>query len=166
MSGLCRPPFRLIMDYQKNIYIYLIIVLALAFSALDMQAQVKIYGKVTEGEGDAIKPLEFATVRIGGTALGVTTDLQGQYTISAPESDTIRVIFSCIGFHEVTRQLISPKGDVVLNVKMLPKSKELQEVQFTEIRKQTDAMQKSIRPMKCPLSILCEVDRMMKTAYI
>jgi len=105
-------------------------------------AQVKIHGKVTEGDGGASTPLEFATVRIGGTAIGVTTDLQGQYTISAPESDTIKVIFSCIGFHEVTRQLIQAKGDVTLNVRMLPKTTELKEVEFTEIRKQTDAMQK------------------------
>lgn len=129
------------MYIHNRIQIFIAVTFCILYTCA-MQAQVRIYGKVTEGDGDANKPLEFATVRIGGTALGVTTDLQGQYTISAPESDTIRVIFSCIGFHEITRQLISPKGEIALNVKMLPKSKELQEVQFTEIRKQTDAMQK------------------------
>ena len=128
------------MNLRKYIHIYLAATALTMASVAD--AQVKIHGKVTEGEGDANSPLEFATVRIGGTAIGVTTDLQGLYSISAPESDTIKVIFSCIGFHEVTRQLIDAKGDVTLNVKMLPKTTDLQEVEFTEIRKQTDAMQK------------------------
>jgi len=70
------------------------------------------------------------------------TGLDGNYTISAPASDTIRVVFSCMGYHEVTRTLIEPQGDVSLSVKMLPSSKELNEVQITEFRKQTDAMQR------------------------
>lgn len=41
-------------------------------SVLPVNAQVSIHGKVTDMEE---KPLEFATVRIAGTAIGTTTGL-------------------------------------------------------------------------------------------
>lgn len=105
-----------------------------------MAAQIKIHGKITHGE--PAEPLEFATVRIAGTAIGVTSDLQGNYSLSAPQADTIKVVFSCMGYHEVTRQIIDASADVMLNVKMLPRSMELSEVQVTELKKQTDGMQR------------------------
>lgn len=102
-------------------------------------AAVKIQGLVTDEKNE---PLEFVSVRIAGTAIGATTGLDGKYTISAPESDTIRVIFSCIGYEESKRRLLSPKGDVTVNVKMQPKSYELKGVEITDIQKQTGSLQK------------------------
>lgn len=115
-------------------------VLAIVAGLCGVAAQVRIHGKVTHGDDN--EPLEFATVRVAGTAIGVTTDLQGGYSLTAPESDTIKVVFSCMGYHESKRTLIDASGDVSLNVKMLPKSMDLQEVQVTEFRKQTDGMQR------------------------
>lgn len=102
-------------------------------------AAVKIQGLVTDEKNE---PLGFVSVRIAGTAIGATTGLDGKYTISAPESDTIRVIFSCIGYEESKRRLLSPKGDVTVNVKMQPKSYELKGVEITDIQKQTGSLQK------------------------
>lgn len=102
-------------------------------------AAVRIQGLVTDEKNE---PLEFVSVRIAGTAIGATTGLDGKYTISAPESDTIRVIFSCIGYEESKRRLLSPKGDVTVNVKMQPKSYELKGVEITDIQKQTGSLQK------------------------
>lgn len=64
------------------------------------------------------EPLEFVTVRIAGTAIGATSGLDGTYSLSVPQRDTINVIFTCIGYNEIKRQLIDPAGDVTLNVKM------------------------------------------------
>jgi len=108
-------------------------------STLTALAAVKIQGLVTDENNE---PLEFVSVRIGGTAIGATTGLDGKYTISAPDSDTIRVIFSCIGYEESKRRLLSPKGDITLNVKMQPKSYQLQGVEITDIQKQTGSLQK------------------------
>ncbi len=102
-------------------------------------AAVRIQGLVTDENNE---PLEFVSVRIGGTAIGATTGLDGRYTISAPDSDTIRVIFSCIGYEDSKRRLLSPKGDVTVNVKMQPKSYQLQGVEITDIQKQTGSLQK------------------------
>lgn len=116
-----------------------IILIISLLSTLTALAAVKIQGLVTDEKNE---PLEFVSVRIAGTAIGATTGLDGKYTISAPESDTIRVIFSCIGYEESKRRLLSPKGDVTVNVKMQPKSYELKGVEITDIQKQTGSLQK------------------------
>ena len=86
------------------------------------------------------KPLEFATVRIHKTALGTNTNLDGDYSISTAEIDTIDIVFSCIGYKTEKRQLIKAKGDIILNMRMLKTAKELQEINVTEYKKQTGSM--------------------------
>ena len=110
-----------------------------AVAALSDEAAVKISGIITDENNE---PLEFATIRIKGTALGTTSGLDGKYTISAPDSDTIRVVYTCLGYEESQRKLIEAKGDVTLNVKMTPTSYSLKGVEVTEIQKQTGAIQK------------------------
>lgn len=103
-----------------------------------VMAQVNIHGKVTDQEN---KPVEFATVKIKGTAIGVTTGLEGDYKLSAPQRDTLVVFFTCIGYDDESRTLINPSGDLTLNMRMREKVKELGEVEVTEIKKQTGSMQ-------------------------
>ena len=83
----------------------------MAFGCVPALAQVKIHGKVIDSDNS---PLEFVTVRIDGTALGTNTGLDGTFKLSAPApaNDTLTVVFSCIGYDELRRQLINPKGDV------------------------------------------------------
>lgn len=87
------------------------------------------------------QPMEFVTVRIAGTALGTTTGLDGSYRISAPQQDTLTVVFSCIGYQELRRQLIKPKGDLALTVRLKAKDHALTEIEVTDFRKQTGQMQ-------------------------
>ena len=117
-------------------YIFTTILSLIAFTSY---ANVIVHGKISDEEN---QPIEFATIRIAGTAIGTTSDLNGSYTISFSEQDTIKIVFSCIGFKEESRQLINPKGDITLNMRMHSESHNLQEVQVTEYRKQTSAMQK------------------------
>lgn len=114
------------------------VIITLLYCVAWCNAQVNISGKVTDAEN---APIEFATVRIAGTAIGTTTGLQGEYRLTAHEADTVRVIFTCIGYKEVKRQLIAPKGDVTLSVKMQPTSLELEAVEVTDFKKQTGQMQ-------------------------
>ncbi len=102
------------------------------------QAQVKIHGKVTDADNN---PLEFVTVRVAGTATGTTTGLEGNYQLSAAYQDTIKLVFTCIGYKEVERQLIDTKGDQTVNVRMYQSSKELAEIEVTEFKKQTGSLQ-------------------------
>lgn len=101
-------------------------------------AQVSIHGKITD---DANKPVEFVTVKIAGTAIGTQSNLQGDFRLSAPQADTIKVVFTCIGYREESRTLIKPKGDITLNMRMLEATKELGEVEVQAIKAQTSQMQ-------------------------
>jgi len=106
--------------------------------ALPAVAKVTVHGKVTDMEN---KPVEFVTVRIAGTAIGTDTGIDGSYRLSVNENDTIKVIFSCIGYREIRRELINPAGDISLNVRMQPTSRELEAVEVTDFKKQTGQMQ-------------------------
>ena len=92
------------MNFQKTIYTLLLIILPVL-----ADAQVRIYGKVTDADN---QPIEFATVRIGGTAIGTNTGLDGSYTLSVAEADTLEVIFNCIGYRENKQKIIKPRGRV------------------------------------------------------
>lgn len=122
--------------YASRIILTLIISLLCSHG---VAAAVKITGLVTDENNE---PLEFASVHIGGTAIGATTGLDGRYTLSAPEADTLRVIFSCIGYEDSRRRLVAPRGDVTINVKMQPKSYSLQGIEVTDFQKQTSTVQK------------------------
>ena len=75
-------------------------VIFLAMAVNVIAENVRISGKVVDGED---KPIEFATVRIAGTAVGTNTDLQGLYSLTVAPKDTIEVVFSCVGFKEIGR---------------------------------------------------------------
>ncbi len=124
---------------KMNIKTYILSIISLLLFASLSHAQVKIHGKVIDTEN---KPLEFVTVRIAGTAIGVITNMDGDYSLSTASQDTIHVIFSSIGYREEKRTLIDAKGDIALNMRMEQQSKKLQEVEVTEFKKQTGAMQK------------------------
>ena len=99
---------------------------------------VKINGKIIDQED---KPIEFATVRIGGTAVGTNTNLEGGYMLSIAPRDTLELIFTAIGYRSVKRTLVDAKGDITLNVKMLPEDHMLDEVQIQGYRPNSQGMQ-------------------------
>lgn len=124
------------MSFHYTFYKLILVFLA-PFFALISVAQVKIHGKITDAKGDAI---EFATIRIGGTAIGTTSSLNGDYSLSSPVTDTIFVHFSCIGFRDETRKLINPISDVTLNIRLQLTTEMLQQVEVVELKKQTGAI--------------------------
>lgn len=116
-----------------------LLMLMFAITAICALAEnVRISGQVIDSEE---KPVEFATVRIGRTAIGTNTDLQGNYSLSVAPKDTLEVIFSCIGFKQVTRKLINPAGEVTVNVMMPSESSELSEVEVIGFRQNINGMQ-------------------------
>lgn len=117
-------------------YILPVLLLVLPLGA---HAAVKIHGKITDENNE---PLEFVSVRVQGTALGATSGLDGTFQFSVADTDTLRILFTCVGYQEAKRKLINPKGDVTVNVKMEPASYALNAVEVTEYRKQTDGLQR------------------------
>lgn len=123
------------MKITRRLYIFAVLLLTCASVAM---SQVNIHGKVIDQDNN---PVEFATVRIAGTAIGTNTSLEGEYKLSTHRADTITVLFNCIGYEEIKRQLIDADGDVTLNVRMRQDSKILNEIEVTDFRKQTNQMQ-------------------------
>lgn len=114
-------------------------ILSSAVSLASAQASVKIHGLVTDENNE---PLEFVSIRIKGTAIGATSDLDGKYSLSVAQADTIHIIFSCIGYEDSNRRLINPQGNVGVNVKMQPKTYALNGVEVTDIQKQMSTVQR------------------------
>lgn len=117
-----------------------IILLATAISI--SAANFTIRGRVTDPDNE---PIVAATVKIAGTALGTATNTDGYYKLSAAQSDTVVVVFTCIGFNEERRTLIKPSGELTINMRLREKSEMLGDVVVTEIRRQTSSMQE-IKP--------------------
>lgn len=122
----------------KRIQSYIAVLLAVVLAGISASAQTTIHGKIIDEKDEA---LEFATIRIAGTALGATSGLNGDYSLTVPPRDTINVVFTCIGYKEVKRQLVKPDSNVTLNVKMMPQTYEFGEVEVTDFRKQSGQMQ-------------------------
>ncbi|MDE6464458.1 MAG: TonB-dependent receptor, partial [Muribaculaceae bacterium] len=116
----------------------LLLLCALAFAAA-WAAPVKISGLITDEENE---PLEFVSVKVSGTALGATSGLDGRYTLSVPQADTIRLVFSCIGYEDSRRRLLDPSGEVTVNVKMTPASYALGGIEVTDYQKQLGGIQR------------------------
>lgn len=109
-----------------------------AFSTYICAENVRISGKVVDSED---KPVEFATVRIANSAIGTNTNLKGDYSLSVARKDTIEVIYSCIGFKTVHHKLVSPKGELTLNVRMYPMDVDLREIEVIGYRQNSNGMQ-------------------------
>lgn len=80
-----------------------------------------ISGLITEPSGD---PIIGATVMVLGTTRGVTTNIDGKFSIQAEDGETIE--FRYIGFNTETREV--KKGISVLNIRMEPSAESLDEV--------------------------------------
>ena len=102
--------------------LYISVLIAMLSLGIQAQAQVKISGKVVDSDNE---PIEFATVRVDGTAIGTGTDLRGEYSLNVAQSDTIELIFNCIGYKEYRQKLIDAKGEMVVNAKLFKNTRQL-----------------------------------------
>lgn len=120
---------------MKNLLVVLIISL---FSLSALSENVNISGRVIDNED---KPVEFATVRVSGTAIGTNTNLNGEYSLTIAQKDTIGIIYSCVGFKTVEHTLINPKGDITLNVRLYSTDVDLREIEIVGYRSNSNGMQ-------------------------
>ncbi len=86
------------------------------------QKYYKIRGKVVDEKNIAMPGV---TVLLDSTQLGVSTDVDGNFTLSAPR-ETGKLVFSFVGYKTVK---VGYNGEQAVNVKMEPESANLEEVQ-------------------------------------
>lgn len=90
-------------------------------------------GKVVD---DQQQPLPFVTVRVAGQLTGTTTNLDGKFSFTFHPEDSVKVIFTMIGYEERTKTLVKPRGKQTLNIIMHSKGSEMKEVTVKEVRRQ------------------------------
>jgi len=85
------------------------------------QQQHEVSGTVTDAQTG--EPLPGVNIVVQGTTTGTTTNMDGEYSIEAPEDATL--VFSFVGYQEVT---VDIEGQQQINVEMEQAVTELEEV--------------------------------------
>lgn len=93
---------------KKNILLLLIFITSLAYSQ-----QIKITGKVTNQQG---KLLEHVSISEINSRNEVITNERGEYALSIQPKDSIKIIFSLIGYQRHQYIIPNPTSDLVLNI--------------------------------------------------
>ncbi len=84
-----------------------------------------LQGKVLDEQG---VPLPFAAVYLEGTSTGTTTNMEGEYTLSVPDSSVV-VVFQYVGYRSERRVLATGAPTDALDVRLLPVAAELATVE-------------------------------------
>lgn len=87
----------------------------------------KLTGKVTDKTGE---PLPGVAVLIEGTNIGVSTDVQGHYTLQLPETENLVLVFSFVGMKKHREEV---KERTEINVMLEEELQEMDEVVVTGI---------------------------------
>lgn len=99
--------------------------LILCFATLAAAAQTdnKISGIVVDEQGE---PLIGVTVKIEGTSLGVSTDLDGKFSINAPSGKKSKLTLSYVGYRTITVE--ATPGKPLASIKMEPTANDIDEL--------------------------------------
>lgn len=89
-------------------------------------ADIVIRGQITDTQGETLPGV---SIKLKGTDVGTTTDINGNYSINVPDKNSI-LVFTYVGF--VTRE-IAVSDDVTINVKFEAANTALNEVVVTAL---------------------------------
>ena len=101
---------------------YLLFLLLLLGSVIQLSAQRQVMGQVKESEKG--EPLPGVSVILRGTSTGTVTDIDGKFTLSVPENGESALIFSYIGF---VAQTISVGNQSVIDINLVSDAQLLDE---------------------------------------
>lgn len=102
--------------FYKNLTFLCLLLLSWSWSGdLLAQQRTRIFGTVKDDTG---QPIELATVRVTGQNALTMTNLKGEYSLWCQSADSVRVVYSMIGYETRRRLLRSPADSVRLDVVM------------------------------------------------
>lgn len=111
------------MTLLKNKYISYPFILCLLFlvgiNSAYAQKRTRIFGTIKDTEG---APIELASVRALGQSALTVTNLKGEYTLWCNSVDSVRIVYSMIGYETRKRLLRSPGDSIRLDVVLPPYS--------------------------------------------
>ena len=130
-------------------YILCMAILALV-AVPELIAQVRIFGTVTNEQG---QPMDVVHVRLLRGSIGTLTNFKGEYELQVADADTLRVIFTSLGYKRVERVIntraVRPNERgarrLQLNVQMSPNQSVLNDVEVTAERQTTPGNMEHIK---------------------
>ena len=100
--------------FRKNLtFLCLLLLSWIGSGSLWAQQRTRIFGMVKDDTG---QPIELATVRVTGQNALTITNLKGEYSLWCQSTDSVRVVYSMIGYETRRRLLRSPADSVRLDV--------------------------------------------------
>ena len=103
------------------------------------EGKIKITGYIRDTDNN---PMELVNVHIKNSLVGTMSNEKGFYSISVAPDDSITLVYSCSGYHKAERIIPQASSDMRINVKLHPVSFNLAEITVSQIRKQTNTMER------------------------
>lgn len=94
-----------------------LLLLCVSATSLAVAQSFRVFGTLKDDTG---APIEFASVRILGTAQMTVSNLKGNYSLHFGQQDTVTVVYSMIGYETRKRKLIAPFADSIRLDVVLP----------------------------------------------
>ena len=121
---------------RKLLFILLLFLATLITAA----PQIRLYGYVVDTDNRGI---ELANVYIeapaaDGSIMGTTTNRNGYYELIIPPTDSLRLVFSMVGYKTLIQPIIAPSG--VMNINAELQTTELMEIEVRAIQHQENSM--------------------------
>ena len=120
------------------------ILLSLAVFVSANAQGVVVSGKVTNETGE---PMEMVHIRLSKGSIGTLSNFKGEYSLKVPQSDSLRIIFTSLGYKRVERLVNTNIGDeedssVRLNVVMKQNTAVISDVEVTANQRNTSTLEK------------------------
>ncbi len=102
------------------------------------QNRIKVSGNVRDADGN---PIELVAVQVKNTLIGTITNDKGFYSLSVAPSDSLTLVFYCLGYNKAERIIPKAEQDMRLNVQLSFKSMTLGDITVTASRRQINTME-------------------------
>jgi hypothetical protein len=123
------------------LHIKIIVIVVISFLYLPCFGQngrININGYVRDSDGN---PVELVLVQVKNTINGTMTNEKGYYSVSVFAGDSIRLIYSCLGYNKAERIIPVADRDIRLNVQLNSLSFSIGEVSVTAQRRQMNTVE-------------------------
>ena len=125
---------------MRSILFY-ILTLFSVFTMVKAQSVV-VQGKVTDETG---APMDMVHIRLSRGSIGTLSNFKGEYDLRVGKSDTLRIIFTSLGYKRVERVVNTNVKDgekVSLNVQMLPNTAVINDVEVVARQRNNNGVEK------------------------
>ena len=125
---------------MRSILFY-ILALFSVFTMVKAQGVV-VQGKVTDETG---APMDMVHIRLSRGSIGTLSNFKGEYDLRVGKSDTLRIIFTSLGYKRVERVVNTNVKDgekVSLNVQMLPNTAVINDVEVVARQRNNNGVEK------------------------